>query len=77
MFFRRVLVELIPVCQSTVHGSSHPLAPLIRVATELLYGDTLGVTETSMVTAGIVGRFVKIHSHPSGAVLTIFKSHTG
>lgn len=55
---RRVLVELVPVCRHPVHGSSHRLAPLIRVVNELQYEDTLGVLETSLVTAGILARSV-------------------
>ena len=57
-------MELVPVCQHPVHGSSHRLAPLIRVATELQYEDTLGVSETSLVTAGILARSVDIHCLP-------------
>jgi hypothetical protein len=64
MFIRRVLVELVPICQHPIHGSSHRLAPLIRVATELLYGDLLDVSETSLVTAGILARSVNVCLHP-------------
>ncbi|KAF8592595.1 hypothetical protein K439DRAFT_1625944 [Ramaria rubella] len=52
----RVLAELIPVCQSSTRGSLHRVESLFRVLTELLYGANLGVTETSLITAGIAGR---------------------